>query len=828
MTVPRLALPSFICSPTSFFGYLSYSLPSLCPCSLLPALLFLSAHNHRNLKCMATLVHTYAPAPRQGILLNPSPAASPAYHPACLPALVPSNSSLSSSASSTPGDVSDYFSTSSSPSPGPSHSSPAPRSTRLPGSKPHRGSQPGTVRRIRFAPLPEPRRDEEEGDYPAVFLDDDEAVPSTSDHILAMSSALAAAVNCPLPASVPSSPCASRRTLPPLTHDSPGLDPSYSQSSSDSCEPGSGTGTHDAQPTTVPSDVGQEWDVVSPAALPALALSLSVPEHHSPRKTGGKLSKMLKPFFGRASSASAASSSSSHHAKSSPLARTFSREEAALINGDAQRGRTSSFLSAGSRNSSVSRDASLTRERRESDFGAPLHRWTSEGGPNSGLPVSKKKRHMLFGGGSSGGGVPLGRTQSLTSLSGKDDKKAKAQQQQRPAVVTNGGRKQQRMLNGRVYGAPRRKPNANPFANVRYVMAHLYCPSHSRVSFPFLLFWCLFLFLLSVYADTLPCVDRTDEEFVEWGYGGMGSVKNTAGQNSMWSRVQASDDAAGLARRTTDEDDGSGMAWLKRRREQREREKKEAEERAKAEAETEAQETAETNAEEGGAGEVAQEGDAGVKAAAAAPAEEQKEDTGGAEPETNTEDKKDAPVDASTVPLPVSAPSSPLVPDTPKPEHITQAINVPAPHAHHRHHHSHSHSHSYSHYGHHHTLSMPFVERRDSVEAARAPAPVSPPALAKVASEEGTPVPAALRTSTENKAEMEVEVEAAERESVSSSSASAMSSTSDDVDEEESPKDTEGEGGFGQDEDEDEEDEEAVSRFVLSLPCAWRYGKEVC
>ena len=646
-----------------------------------------------------------------------------------------------------------------------------------------------------------------------------------------MSSALAAAVNCPLPASVPSSPCASRRTLPPLTHDSPGLDPSYSQSSSDSCEPGSGTGTHDAQPTTVPSDVGQEWDVVSPAALPALALSLSVPEHHSPRKTGGKLSKMLKPFFGRASSASAASSSSSHHAKSSPLARTFSREEAALINGDAQRGRSSSFLSAGSRNSSVSRDASLTRERRDADFGAPLHRWTSEGGPNGGLPVSKKKRHMLFGGGG-GGGVPLGRTQSLTSLSGKDDKKAKAQQQQqRSAVVTNGGRKQQRMLNGRVYGAPRRKPNANPFANVRYVMAHLYC-LHSHLPLPtlplpfLLLFLFLFPFLLSVYTDTLSCVDRTDEEFVEWGYGGMGSVKNTAGQNSMWSRVQASDDAAGLARRTTDEDDGSGMAWLKRRREQREREKKEAEERAQAEAETEAQEKAETNAEEGGAGEVAQEGEAGVKAAAAA---EEQTEAAGAEPEaeTNTEDKEDAPVDASTVPLPVSVPSTPLVPDTPKPEHITQAINVPAPHAHHRHHHSHSHSHTYSHHGHHHTLSMPFVERRESAESAR-PAPVSPPALAKVASEEGTPVPAALRTSTENKAEMEVEVEAAERESVSSSSASAMSNTSDDADEEESPKDTEGEGGFGQDEDEDEEDEEAVSRFVLSLPCAWRYGKEVC
>lgn len=130
-----------------------------------------------------------------------------------------------------------------------------------------------------------------------------------------------------------------------------------------------------------------------------------------------------------------------------------------------ERGRGVFLGLAGSRNSSRSRDTSVSRERdsgrsgRESDFGLPLHRWTSEGQPA--LPVSKKKKHLLFGGGR-GGGVPLGRTQSLTSLSSKDEKKAAA----RPVVVTNGGRKQQRMLNGRVYGAKR---NSNPFANVRCV-----------------------------------------------------------------------------------------------------------------------------------------------------------------------------------------------------------------------------------------------------------------------------------------------------------------------------------------------------------------------
>ncbi|RPD59227.1 hypothetical protein L226DRAFT_546485 [Lentinus tigrinus ALCF2SS1-7] len=690
---------------------------------------------------MATLLlHTYAPAPRQGILINPSPAASPAYHPASLPALVPSNASLSSSSSSAPGDVSDYFSSSASPSPGPSHSSPAPRKTHLPTSKPRNGSNSGTVRRIRFAPLPEPRRDEEDGsDYPPVFLDDDEAGPSTGDHILAMSSALAAAVNCPLPASVPSSPCASRRILSLPTHDVPGLDPSYSQSSTDSSEPGG----QDSQPTTVPSDVGQEWDMVSPSALPALSQSFSAPE--SPRKSG-KLSKMLKPLFSRSSS----STTKSH------LARTFSREEAALINGEAQRGRSSSFLSAGSRNSSVSRDASLTRDRRDSDFGAPLHRWTSENGPGVGLPVSKKKRHLLFGGSGSGGGVPLGRTQSLTSLSGKDEKKARAQQ---PVVVTNGGRKQQRMLNGRVYGA-RRKPNANPFANV-----------------------------------------RTDEpEFVEWGYGGMGSVKNTAGQNSMWSRVQAGDDAAGLARKSTDEDDGSGLSWVKRRREQREREKKEQAEREKAEAEAKAKEE--------GATETAPEGEGEAEAKVAAEEQEQEEDG-----ERTIQEKEHAPVvDPSAVPLPPSAPSSPLVPDATKPEHITQAVTIPAPHSHshshshHRHHHSHSHSHSHphNHHGHHHTLSVPFVERRESSESARATPASSPPSTV---SEECTPVSAS--------AHLLVEIESEERASVNSSGASAMSNTSDDADEEESPKDIE--GGFGQDEDEEEyEEDEQLERSRLT------------
>lgn len=124
------------------------------------------------------------------------------------------------------------------------------------------------------------------------------------------------------------------------------------------------------------------------------------------------------------------------------------------------------------------------------------------------------------------------------------------------------------MLNGRVYGAP----NKNPFANVR---------------------------------DTEP-------EFVEWGYGGMGSQKSKSGApGSDWSRVQGSssvfraadDDASSekenqrdreqafaAAAASTDGDDGSGMGWVKKRREQKEQKEREAREAQEAAAAAESKE----------------------------------------------------------------------------------------------------------------------------------------------------------------------------------------------------------------------------------------------
>ncbi|KAG6896968.1 hypothetical protein C0992_005029 [Termitomyces sp. T32_za158] len=99
-----------------------------------------------------------------------------------------------------------------------------------------------------------------------------------------------------------------------------------------------------------------------------------------------------------------------------------------------------------------------------------------------------------------------------------------------------------RMLNGRVYGA-RGGASANPFASAR----------------------------------------DEDPEFVEWGHGGMGSVRGAehagVAVNGRWERLQSV--------RPTDEDecDGSGMGWVKKRKEAREREARERAEREKAESE---------------------------------------------------------------------------------------------------------------------------------------------------------------------------------------------------------------------------------------------------
>jgi len=72
---------------------------------------------------------------------------------------------------------------------------------------------------------------------------------------------------------------------------------------------------------------------------------------------------------------------------------------------------------------------------------------------------------------------------------------------------------------------------------------------------------------------------HVEPEFVEWGYGGMGSVKSasTAPRTAHdWGKVQSNQRVAAVVE---DEDDGSGMGWVKKRRQQREAEKKDREEK---------------------------------------------------------------------------------------------------------------------------------------------------------------------------------------------------------------------------------------------------------
>ncbi|KAF9050778.1 hypothetical protein BDZ89DRAFT_1154248 [Hymenopellis radicata] len=128
---------------------------------------------------------------------------------------------------------------------------------------------------------------------------------------------------------------------------------------------------------------------------------------------------------------------------------------------------------------------------------------------------------------------PLFRTQSTTSYRGGNVRSPKSSKIQRPSTADgllatlHNPRPAQRMLNGRVYGGGK-----NLFASA---------------------------------PDKEP-------EFVEWGYGGMGSVKSQREVGGrMWNKVQSESGMMGDG----DEDDGGGMTWVKRRREERERKARE-------------------------------------------------------------------------------------------------------------------------------------------------------------------------------------------------------------------------------------------------------------
>ena len=137
-------------------------------------------------------------------------------------------------------------------------------------------------------------------------------------------------------------------------------------------------------------------------------------------------------------------------------------------------------------------------------------------------------------------GIPLGHWASADEASRSTSTNGEPLSRTRSAT-TNPQPRTKRMLNGRVYGA-RKHQSDNVFQNI---------------------------------PDAEP-------EFVEWGFGGMGSVR----AGGRWSKVQSDRKLfighteergrSGIPQASADdEDDGSGMGWVKKRREERERKKRE-------------------------------------------------------------------------------------------------------------------------------------------------------------------------------------------------------------------------------------------------------------
>ncbi|KAF9466247.1 hypothetical protein BDZ94DRAFT_1233873 [Collybia nuda] len=381
---------------------------------------------------------------------------------------------------------------------------------------------PPSHRRIRFAPLPDPRRDDDDNNVLVTDIDID--VPSK------------------------------RHSYPFIDDESCS---SSAPSDTDSLPPSLCTTPIPTKPTT--------QQLLSHTPIPA------------PSWSRPKSLSLLRPFpFKKSSPASSASSSHSltptpsldkdsntptpTNSRTSPnwSRINFSTEEILTLG-------TINLFRPSSKNNGSTTAASDTPP---SSWGLGLTRWSSAGSTTKvGSPLGRTQSTQSYTSGSTFGLKPppksakKPRSNSATAAPPSPKKSTSM-----PA------RKGTRMLNGRVYGGPKRNPDANPFANAR----------------------------------------DDDPEFVEWGYGGMGSVRGAhhagvAGadaaqdkERTRWERLHS--DGRGMVVGSfaegekqgvggvegvmgDDGDDGSGMGWVKKRREAREREKKEKEEKERAEAE---------------------------------------------------------------------------------------------------------------------------------------------------------------------------------------------------------------------------------------------------
>ncbi|PFH52479.1 hypothetical protein AMATHDRAFT_74265 [Amanita thiersii Skay4041] len=401
-------------------------------------------------------------------------------------------------------------------------------------------SLPPVSRSIRFAPLPDPRR--------LVYVTDDGAefpLPATHESAAIMLSSIPSSDDTSSLSSSGSSSHVSKRNSFPLE--------SYT-SSSTSSTPGTVTPVSSTT-TTASSDLDHSF-FRSLSNVPKSPMSPALAPKSPAQKT--KAPSFLHPFLRRSTSGSSSPSSANSLTPTPSLEASTSKRRSRRFSGiniSAEE-----LLTLGTINlfRSVSRGTRTdgTAMDSNSECGWSLSRSSSVASACSApaLPPANAPLH----------GSPLARSQSNQSsnfnASTRHKKAASSSAYTTPLWRTSSAaprsapsspllpRKGVRMLNGRIYGGPKRphSQGGNPFANAR---------------------------------------DEADPEFVEWGYGGMGSVsgRRAAGMNgTQWERLQGGQSGLMIGScegtASLDDnilDDGSGMGWVRRRREAREREKKE-------------------------------------------------------------------------------------------------------------------------------------------------------------------------------------------------------------------------------------------------------------
>ncbi|KAF9501180.1 hypothetical protein BDN71DRAFT_1439480 [Pleurotus eryngii] len=556
--------------------------------------------------------------------------------------------------------------TSSSNSVASSSSSGASSSSRHANNNANASTPPTPQRKIRFAPLPDPRRS---------FLDDGDEFPMSDEGTISCPPILAERDAIP---SISSLAVDSLSSEIDTESDSTSRSSSRASKGADSSATTQTVSASDSVSSfTQDSPSYQTKTALPPIPNPLLAAKLKQFEDNSSSHTSWAKPKLIfRPFLRRPHSSSGAtpallsssnsanlpsassSTSTLHpHTKHAPfprinlsspslgLFRVSSRHRHHDDDDYSDDGKSNGFMKLAkwtSSSSSVNKQHSHNHFHNPASPLNPLTRTQSRGSVQS---VQINGNHTPFG---STASLPLTRVDSGrinnyvrpgSSLPGRRPSTASGAISAPTSPARKG--KGTRMLNGRVYGHRRNSsnPNGNPFANAR---------------------------------------DEADPEFVEWGYGGMGSVRNGSGVgHGVWGRLQSEGTALGGGGKTDDEelDDGSGMGWVRKRREQKERKEREEQERLAKEAQAQLEVINET-------------GDAKVEEAKME-VDEEKQFVRSDE----IEQVKDRPDTAATITL--SSLASPTLPsalstptirndvDTPKlsddrDEHDTRVVNVSA------------------------------------------------------------------------------------------------------------------------------------------------------